>query len=161
VEDFTIELLEDYKYKPSIAISAPYTGDDKKHWTDGYMLLRRDCITRPIKRMYEHTSKYQRRVRVSKDSIKRLWDYQWGNESEKALTPELVRVSGFSNRYQRQTVMLQTENGRSVLLCADKVKFLMMKIKDCSFYIPKDDKFGAVQIKSGNKRAGLIMPMRM
>ena len=161
MEDFTIVSLNDYKYKPSIAVSAPYVGDDKKHWTDGHTLLRRDCVSRPIKRMYETTAKYQREVGVGKKRISRLWESQWLCDSEKAITPELVRCAGVDNYYHRSTVMLTTESGKTALLSADIVKFLMMKIKNCSFRIPTDNKYSAIQIMSGRKRAGLVMPMRL
>ena len=157
MNDFTIELLKDYRYKPGTAIEGYYTGDDEEYWTDGRMLLKRAYISKPLKRMY-HPAGNCSKIGVKRESIKRVWDTGWAPSSSLANIPEVVRVAGTSNRWQRSSVLLQTECGKRAILSADKVKFLMMKIKDCTFYISENN--NAVQIKSGKKRAGLLMPMR-
>ena len=157
MNNFRIVSLAEYRYRPSKAWTR-YNENNKKYLTDGHMLIKRECI-KPLKRMLEQTGTWELPIHVKDSSLKQVWD-RWDSTFQKAEVGEFVRITGVSRKHELATVTI-SRNGNSAFFCADKVKMIMGKVKDCTFYLnPENTANEAAWIKSGRKLVGCIMPVR-
>ena len=149
--------IDNYKYLPQHAWNGIAHEDKSKYYTDGHMLLKRSLFPRPLKRMLEPLkSDWQRYRRVGDKSMDRVWNGADLGDRVRGTLSDTVETQ--QDRKKDSTITV-THGDRVVILDADKVKFILTRCKDVSFWITMNEgKYDSVVIKTGRKKLGVIMP---
>ena len=150
--------IDDYKYRPQHAWNQIAHEDKAKYYTDGHMLLKRSLFPRPLKRMLEPLKSDRKRYKRAGDkSMDRVWN---GADLGDRVRGTLSNIVETRQDYREDSTITVTniDWNRTVILDADKVKFIMTRCKDVSFWITTNGKYDSVVIKTGRKKLGVIMP---
>jgi len=145
--------FKEYRVRPSYAYGGRYEEEGSKYYTDGTMILLRGYVSKPTKRMTQKALK-----NVKEESCDRI--FLNGTDQ-----PYLVKLTlddaVIIKEYGHNTVNLHTPgNMKCITLDADKVKLILSKVKNASFWAVETDRMlDPVVIKSGNIAVGLLMPM--
>ena len=152
--------IDNYKYRPQHAWQGIAHEDKAKYYTDGRMLLKRSLFPRPLKRMLVSLKSDWRTLRtrrVGDKMMDRVWN---GADLGDRVRGTLSNTVETRQDYRKDSTITVTSTdwNRTVILDADKVKFIMTRCKDVSFWITTNGKYDSVVIKTGRKKLGVIMP---
>ena len=153
--------IDDYKYRASHAWGGINHEDDSRYYTDGTMLIKRSSFKRPLKRMIDPLkSDFHHYRRVGNKSMDRLWN----SDSDRVRADLQPAVTTKGDRRDSIIYLTSQEPGQEnteVILDADKVKFIMTRCSNLTFWITRDKgENNSVLIKSGRQHVAIIMPRR-
>lgn len=145
--------LKSYRYRPTFAVTM--SNFAAEWWSDGHWMIRREVLRQVDARMLNKSLPI---CRATDERMEELFNRHAAMERAPAeLGDEVIYPTNGRPVFDEQRAV---RCGDDVLLNADIVKFLQLRVPEVSFRPAVDNPgFNAVAIMSGDDMVGFVMPL--